>query len=408
MANTRIALLEQTASMGGVEFSTLYLAQHLDSELFHPIVICPEEGDLTRLCRQRGVEIHVVPRAKLHSVSLRRGRHYAPNPLAMVSNTFALLNGAIRLRAFLRQHEVDLICTKGLLAHVQGGLTAKLANVPCVWHVQDAVSDRAMGLYRRLLRVSAAFLADHVIADGPTILEQMPRKMRASRRVSLIYNGVDVEEFAPTADGKGIRQELGMGEEHLVVGSVARLTPWKGQAYLLHAAARLSREFARVHFLIVGSPLFASDSYELELRAIAAAPELVGRVSFAGYRLDLPNVLAAIDIFAYTALEKDTSPLALLSAMAAGKPIVAPDISGVRELFSDGIDGILVPPANVDRLADALRLLLTDEGLRTRLGQRARERAVGEFSVQSFAQSCEEVFASVLERQRSGRAAAVR
>lgn len=391
--------MDESAAMGGVEFSTLYLAQRLDRELFSPVVVCPREGDLPRLCRESRVDTRVVPRGRLFSVTLRLGKRQLPNPLAALLDVLVLLVGAVRLRRFLQRERVDLVCTKGLLGHLQGGLAARLAGIPCVWHLQDSVSDRAWGVYRRLVGAFAGMLADHVVADGTPIVDQMPNPLRAAGRVSLVHNGVDTEEFSPQIDGQRVRREFGLEDDCLLVGNVARLTPWKGQEYLLQAAVHLVPPFPKAHFLLVGSPLFDSVAYERELRSMLVRLALEGKVTFAGYRTDLPYLLAGMDVFVYTSVEKDTSPLALLSAMAAGKAIVASDIAGVRELFRDGMDALLVPPADARSLAAALRDLLADGELRARLGRHARERALGQHSIERFCHSCEAVFLSVLEKR---------
>jgi glycosyltransferase involved in cell wall biosynthesis len=136
--------------------------------------------------------------------------------------------------------------------------------------------------------------------------------------------------------------------------------------------------------LIAGSPVFDHDGYERSLRKMADECGLTDRVKFAGYRRDLPDVLAAMDIFAYTSIEKDTSPLALLSAMAAGLPIVAFDIEGVRELIDDEATLLTVPVANVDALSRTLGLLVSDVPLRQRLAEAARRVAVAKFGLQGY------------------------
>src|SRR5262249_36326771 len=162
--------------------------------------------------------------------------------------------------------------------------------------------------------------------------------------------------------GTPVRRELGIPPDALVIGHVARMTPWKGQHYLLDAFARVGRAIPRAHLLFVGAPVFDSGAYERSLRERTAALGLADRVCFAGYRTDLPQVLAAMDLFAYPSVEKDTAPLALLSAMAAGLPVVAFDIEGVREVMGNADDGWLVAVEDVAALARALAAVLDDEG----------------------------------------------
>src|SRR5262249_11214464 len=154
---------------------------------------------------------------------------------------------------------------------------------------------------------------------------------------------------------------LGIPSDALLIGHVARMTPWKGQRYLLEAFGRLARDVPRAQLLFVGSPVFDTDAFEHGLRDRAVALGLAGRVHFAGHRRDIPQVLAAMDVLAYPSVEKDNCPLALLEAMAAGLPTVAFDIDGVRLVVSDPEYGLLVPVKQIDPLAGALVRVLTDD-----------------------------------------------
>jgi glycosyltransferase involved in cell wall biosynthesis len=389
-----IAFVESTARMGGVEFSTLYLVQHL-GQCWKAFVICPEDGDLPLACRSAGVPVYILPHLPLHSTSIGIGNHWRlPNPAAWVWDLAVVFQAARGLAPFLAQARPDLVVTKGMFSHFYGGLAAKWLGIPCIWHVQDFVSERFFGIYRRIFGLVARWLPDHVIVDGGPIAWQLPQALQ--ERITVIHNGVDTEVFRPDVDGREVRQELGIPSDALVIGHVARMTPWKGQHHLLEAFLQIAPEFPKAYLLFVGSSVLGKDTYEHRLRRRALESRFSDRVIFAGFRNDLPQVLAAMDIFVFTSVEKDTSPLAFLSAMAAGKPIIATSIPGVRELVRDGVDVLLVAPGDVSGLSKALRHILTDASLRARLGKEAREKAVREFSVQRFAQRCCDVFRSVL------------
>ncbi|HUS15696.1 MAG TPA: glycosyltransferase family 4 protein [Chloroflexia bacterium] len=389
-----VALVDSAAQMGGVEFSTLYLAEQLDRARFRCVVICPAEGDLPRCCRERGIAVRVVPRPRVFSTSLRiRGRTIV-NPLAWVANGTGFVLAARWLAGSLRHQQVDLVCTKGLPAHFYGGLAARWMGSPCVWHVQDLVSPRAGGLYARILGSAAAILARQVIADGSTIRAQLATYLPPGR-VVMIHNGVDTAAFSPKVDGRGVRAAWGVAENEVLVGNVARLTPWKGQIYLLRAFAEIQADFPSAKLVLVGTPVFDTDAYDRELRQLVAELDLQSRVIFAGYRWDLPQVLAAIDLFVHASIEKDTSPLAVVSAMAAGKAILTTDVGGVAELFAPG-ESIQVRPADVAALAAGLRHALGDPAMRVVLGQAARRKAESALSLPQFARRCEAVFARAL------------
>jgi glycosyltransferase involved in cell wall biosynthesis len=386
-----IALVATMARMSGVEFSTLYLVQHLDRSRWQPLLICPEEGDLTEGCRAAGAAVAIVPAPAFTSIGIRVANRVLPNPIAMVSDVFKLVAGARTLAGFLKAHKPDVVVTKGLFVHLYGGLAAKISGIPCVWHVQDRVSERAGPCFRWGLSLAGRFLACQAIADADTIARQLQTLM-PRERISVIWNGVDVNEFGPQVDGSSVRREWGVEPGDLLIGVMARVTPWKGQHLLIEAFARIAARFPKTYVVIVGAPMFDDDAYLLRLKSETTCLQLDGRVIFAGFRRDTARTLAALDVFVHTALEKDSSPLAVVSAMASGKPIVCAQIDGTAQLLEDGTSGMLFPPGDAGALAEKLELVLSDAGLRRKLGQAARERAERELSAERFTRQCEAVF----------------
>jgi glycosyltransferase involved in cell wall biosynthesis len=392
----RLALVESAAQMGGVQFSTVYLAERLHGAGYEVLVICPAEGELAVCLREKRIPVIIVSQPKLWATSLAVGKRYLPNPIAWAVNLLLLLFISIRLARRLRQQAIDLVCTKGLFAHFYGGLAAKLSHQPCVWHVQDLVSDRAGVLYAATLGTTGRWLATRIIADGTPIKNQLELYYPADR-MAVVYNGVDLNTFAPRVNGRLVREEWSVAEAECLIGSVARFTRWKGQRYLVMAFAQLADQFPWAKLALIGAPVFDTADYENELRSLVRRFGLEGRVIFPGYRTDLPQVLAAVDIFVHTSVDKDTSPLAVVSAMASGKPIVSSNVSGVAELFPAGNEAVLVPPADTNALAAALGSLLAEPLRRNELGRRARARAESMLSLDHFVWQCESVFSKALQ-----------
>jgi glycosyltransferase involved in cell wall biosynthesis len=317
-----------------------------------------------------------------------------PNPAAWAWDAWLIGRTKNRLRAFLRQCSADLVVTKGLSSHFLGGLAARKLRIPCVWHVQDFISERTFGIYRRAFGWGARWLPEQIIVDGHTIAEQLPGSLQP--RTTVIHNGVDTNIFRPDLDATGVRRELGIPDDHLVIGNLARITPWKGQHYLIEAFARIACENPKVTLLLVGSPVFDNDNYQRRLLNMITELGLEGRVKLPGYRHDTAEVLAAMDVFAFTSVEKDTSPLALLSAMSCGLPIVSFDIAGARELMAQDDQFLLVPVADVEKLGNALSKVIKSDDLRASLAADARKQAVTEFDVETYRHRIERVFSKAL------------
>lgn len=386
--------------MGGVQFSTLYLAQTLDRSWWHSIVVCPREGDLTVACRDAGIDTRVVAYPRLWSTSVRIGRDArVPNLFAWLWNAFVVMRSTRLVRNRLRELAPEVIVTKGLTSHFIGGFAGRGLGLPCVWHVQDLISERSFGVYRRIFNFAASRLPQQIIVDGAAIKEQLPPSIHS--RIAVVHNGVDTNIFRPGLDGSAVRGEFEISPEQVVIGHAARLTPWKGQHYLIEAFAQIADQYPNAVLLFAGSPVFDHDAYEQRLQAMAIEFGLLDRIKFAGYRHDLQNVVAAMDIFAFTSIEKDTSPLALLSAMASGLPIVAFDIEGVRELTAPDQQRFLsVPVGDTKLLAESLRSLIIDQSLRSRLAHNVRRAAETEFSLTQYVSRIERELTAVCPGRR--------
>jgi len=392
-----IVFIESAAAMGGVQFSTLYLAQNLNPAHWQPVVVCPEEGDLTRACHDAGIETRIVNYPRLWSTSVRVGRSVRlPNPFAWIWNLGVMWRAAQRLKSVLCDSSPAVVVTKGLASHFIGGLAARSLGLRCVWHVQDFISERNLGIYRWIFGFAAMLLPQQIIVDGAAIKQQLPASLQS--RISVIHNGIDTSEFRPGIDDSEIRTGLGIRKDQIVIGHAGRITPWKGQHLLIEAFARIANDYPEACLLIVGSPVFDNDAYENRLRSMVAEFRLNDRIRFAGYRHDLSHVLAAMNIFAFTSIEKDTSPLALLSAMSTGLPIVAFDIPGVRELSGSGEQFLWVPVGRTEELSAALTTLISDSALRSSLGKTARRTAEQKFSLHHYVNRAEEVLVTSTER----------
>jgi glycosyltransferase involved in cell wall biosynthesis len=390
----RVVFVEGDAAMGGVQFSTLYLAQRLDPALWKPVVICPEDGDLSAACRRSAIEVHVLEQPKLRSTSFRIGNEVRlPNPAAWLWDVAAMLVTVRRVIRFLAQSKPHLVVTKGFFPHLYGGLAARRLGIPCIWHVQDFISER----FRRAFGFAARLLPSHVIADGAAIGRQLHS---LKGRISVILNGVDCSVFRPGLDSESVRGEFGVPAGSILIGHVGRMTPWKGQHYLLEAFGRVVRDAPNAYLVFVGDPVFDTDRYQTQLQELTARLGLTERVIFAGYRHDMPEVLGAFDVFAFTSVEKDTSPLTLLSAMSAGLPIVAFDIEGVRELVDEGGQMLLVPRKDSEELAASLLRLIADPELRQRLSVSARSQAEHRFSLEEHVARIEKVFLEVVQQRQ--------
>ena len=184
----------------------------------------------------------------------------------------------------------------------------------------------------------------------------------------LIWNGAPLDEFAPAGHERGrrVRRELGLAEDALVVGTIGRLNAQKGHRFLLDAAAALCRTPSRCR----ASWSWATATSRTSCGRRRDRLQIAERVVFAGHRTDVPDLLAALDVFCISSLYEGT-PLALFEAMAAGRAIVSTAVDGCREVLEDGRNALLVPPGDAEALAAGLERVAGDPALRESLARQA-------------------------------------
>lgn len=360
---------------GGPEYFILSLLKALrdrKSEWESVVVPIAGPGELSKRCAREGFRVESIPM----NGYLDRQAHRAA-------------------REILGDLKPDLVCTYGTRSdHVAGNAAADLglpwiARVPkpeteytslVRFLVATATRPRTWGIggeYRnplkaavvqwaddRALRRASALLA--LYGDGERALEE-----RFRVPVHRIPNGVDLDP--PLTEQT--RRDFGLPEDRLIVGTAGRLVPVKGHDVLLEAIERLHPERLPVHYVIAGE----GPEHD-NLRKEIFRRNLTNTVHFVGFMVDVPSFLNCLDVFVLPS-RAEGQPFTLLQAMAAGLPSVSTKVGGIPEMIRHEKDGLLVNRDDAGALADALRLLLTDEARRKTMGAAARQRAELEFSL---------------------------
>jgi len=206
-------------------------------------------------------------------------------------------------------------------------------------------------------------------------------------KVRTVYNGIDIKTACSEEDGLRVRRELGIRETTPVLGTIANLYPVKGHTFLLKAAAEVAKAVPQAVWLLAGRGQLLG-----ELQDEAHQLGIADRVRFLGFRDDPAALLQAMDVFILPSLSEGL-PVAVLEAMAAGKPVVATDVGGNRELIVDGRMGFLVPPRDPGTLAARTITLLTDKSLADRYAAEGQARVREEFSLERMVSAYEKLYA---------------
>ena len=210
-------------------------------------------------------------------------------------------------------------------------------------------------------------------------------------RITVLYNGVDRLPHCETWEVEECRKEIGIPQDHQVVGIVGNLYPVKGHRYLIEGIPSILRSCPNTSFVFAGR-----GKLESELREQVRRLGLDSRVHFIGLRQDIPRILAMLDVFVLPSLSEGLS-MAILEAMMVGKPVVATHVGGNPELISDGDTGYLVPPCDSSALASRLIKLLTDKQQAIQFSEKGKLRAESLFSLGTMVAAYESLYEGLLK-----------
>lgn len=280
--------------------------------------------------------------------------------------------GLIRLYQFLSQERYRVVHTHTSKAGFVGRLAARMAGVPAIVHTIHGFafherSPRAVRAFYSNLERIAANWCDQLVSVSRFHREwAISLGICDAERIAAIPNGIAVPPRTMGVSASGLRRRLGVPDAGLLILSMARLAPDKGLEYLIEAASMLPPELAGARIVIAGEGP-ARAGLEQAVRDHGVAHKVI----FLGFREDVGDLLAASDVIALPSLREGLS-IALLEAMAAGKPIAATSIGSHAELASQSEIAVMVPPGDARALAGALVQLSCDADLRARLGNNAR------------------------------------
>ena len=276
----------------------------------------------------------------------------------------------------------DLIHANSQKAFVASALATFRGSPPVVWHLQDILTAKHFSSINRRIAVWLANnCATRVIVNSEATGKAFVAAGGREELVRVVYNGFDSTPFdrITPEQAQQIRTQLGI-KDVPVVGVFSRLSYWKGQHILLEAI----RNLPQVHVLLVGKALFGEEEYVAELKSLAAVPELAGRVHWLGFRDDVPTLMKACNIIAHTSTEPEPFGRVIVEGQLAKRPVIATAAGGAIELIEDGVTGRLVPPGDVEALAQTIEELLTDHALAINLGKQGYEQAKTKFALENI------------------------
>ena len=286
------------------------------------------------------------------------------------------------LAAFIRTHEIEIVHAHAARDYHLAALAVRLASRSRLVLTRHTLFP--------LRRINKPLLsgASRVIAVSQAVAESLQQNgVIESARISVIYNGIDVDRFA--------RSGAGGGDWPVLVGTVGHLAPIKGHDVFVRAAALVSAHRPGVQFVVIGEDKSPQMDQRRSLEKLIADLSLNGIVDMPGWRDDMNAVLSSLTLFV-SAARSEPFGLAIVEAMAAGLPIIATASEGALEIIEDGVSGKLAPPDDPKALAQAINDLLDNPVECSRLAHNAQKIARDRYSLKRMASDTERVYCEVL------------
>lgn len=353
--------------LGGAEQIVVDLATHLDRRFFEPMVCClNEKGRFAPQLEMLGVKV----------VALHKRPKFDPWIIFKLVSVF-------------KKEKVKLIHTHLFTANLWGRMAAKLAGIPVVSteHGMDVWRKKhhlAIDRFLTPFNERMVFVSEAVRSFYETRIPSLNGKAK------VIHNGINTLNFDSAVAAAEIRRSLGIGEGRKVIGIVGRLVPEKAHVDFIETIQILLEKHQDVVGVIVGE-----GKLEEQLKTRVREAGIEDRVIFTGFRSDVSTLYPAMDIFVMTSL-REGFPLTILEAMAAGVPVVATAVGGVKECIDHGKDGLLVPVTDTIALVDAISKLLEDKELKARLIQAGKEKVRTHFNVERMVKDYESLYEEVV------------
>ncbi len=354
----RILHTEASVGWGGQEIRILQESQWLAQKGHKVFILCaPKSGIAERYAHRQ------IPNLFFSTIPFKR----TLDPFDIV-----------QIIQFIRKEKIDVVHTHSSIDSWTASAAAKITGVPIVRsrHVTIPIKD----FFPRNLVYR---FPDRFITSGKKI-EEMVVALRcvSQNQMVSIPAGVDLERFSPNNDGSGVREEFGIPKDAVLVGKVAIIRGWKGHNDFIDAAEMVLKEKPDTYFMVVGSgPGFDG------VKNIIREKKLEDRILMTGYREDVPNVISALNVLVLASRSGEATSQVIPQAWASRRCALATTAGGIKEIVRHEENGLLVPPRDPSGMAEAIRRLVDDPDLRSRLAEAGYSFAVKHLSLEKMMES---------------------
>jgi glycosyltransferase involved in cell wall biosynthesis len=377
----RILLAAKTMGVGGLERIVVALARELQSR-GHTVWVVSSGGNLVEELQ-------------------RVGTTHVSAPLDITS-PIGVAQSVRQIRRVILEQHIDLVHSFSATASLAINLALRVRGTNGLNDVRLVSSPMGLQNSPRELQVTTwlrnwflALGAEQILVISPEIRRHL-KGVGAREEVLVDFNfvGLDVDAFASSSDDyHSVRREFAFPSDALVVSTIGALHPRKSHELFIEGAVAVSKAESRARFMVIGEGVLLT-----ELRELARARGLDGRLVFTGVRDDIARLLSATDVYVKPGVVEGFVGITVLEALALGKPVVAFETEDVKLALTDGETGLIVPNGDVASLAARILYLLEHPAVGNRLGQAGQQLVLERFDFGVLARRLEEFYQRVLER----------
>ena len=312
-------------------------------------------------------------------------------PIRTKSEIHPKLFAAIpRIARIIREEKFDILHAHTRVTQVLACALSCVTGVPFV--------STAHGFYKaRLGRKIFPCWGERVVAVSPLVAEELQKTHGIPlTKIRVVNNAVDIEDFEKRLrahDGRKVRSENGIPDKSFVIGCISRLVRDKGQEYLVQALGLLTQKIPDSFLVLVGD-----GREKMRLETLVMKLGLNSRVKMISGVVDTTAILSSIDLFVHPATYREGFGLAIAEAILAKKPVVLTNIPALDTLFQEGVDAILVPPKDAEKLAGAIFTIFNDPEKSKGIADRAYEKVSTQYRSERQADEMERVYNEVIAR----------
>lgn len=355
--------------MAGSERVVYDIVRNLNKNTYSILIISFKDGPVRQLYESLGVQVQIISKKKRIN-------------LGFIG----------KFRRLLLDWDTKIVNAHHFSPFLYSFLATRFTGMKLVYTEHSRWQLEQLGGAKRIMNRILLKKTDAIVAISNQIQDYYLNTLYLNNeKVFLIINGIDWARFQNSAHDS-LREELGIKADEKVVGMVANLRPEKNHKLLISAFSKVAQELRNVRLVLVGL-----DCMQGEIHRLAATSDISDKILILGERNDVPDLLKAFDVFCLPSIYEGL-PLTILEAMAAGVPVIGSDVIGINEVISHNVNGILFPKNHEMALAENIKRLLVDDGLRIRLAKEGQVFVRRNYSIDEKIKEYDELFRGLCSR----------